>query len=56
MARLEEREGPRGPAHEKEKGVGPKGIVKILVYSNNFQMSSNCFDQKVDLQNSKNFK
>jgi hypothetical protein len=30
--------------------------VESLIYSNNFQMSSNCFDQKVDLPSSKKFK
>jgi hypothetical protein len=53
---LEESEGARGPAQEKEKRAGPKGIVKILIYSNNLQTSSNCFDQKVDLPSSRNFK
>jgi hypothetical protein len=55
-AHLEEREGARGPAQEKEKQAGPKGIMNFLIYSNNFQMSSNFFDQKVDPLNSKNFK
>jgi hypothetical protein len=48
--------GARGPEKEKEKRAGPKGIVKIWIYSNNFQTSSNCFEQKVDLPSSKNFK
>jgi hypothetical protein len=48
--------GAHGPAQEKEKRGGPKGIVKILIYSNNFQMRSNYFDQKVDLPSSKNLK
>jgi hypothetical protein len=51
-----ERDGARGPAQEKDKRARPKGIVKILIYSNNFQMSSNCFTQKVDLPSSKKFK
>jgi hypothetical protein len=51
-----EREGARGPAQEMEEWAGSKGIVKILIYSNNFQTSSNCFDQKLDLSSSKNFK
>jgi hypothetical protein len=36
--------------------AGPNRIVKISIYSNNFQMSSNCFDQKLDLPSSKNIK
>jgi hypothetical protein len=56
-AHLEERERrAHGSAQEKEKRAGPKGIVIFLIYSNNFQTSLNCFDQKVDLPNSKNFK
>jgi hypothetical protein len=51
-----EREGARGPAQEKEKRAGPKVIVKILIYSNNFRTSLNCFDQKVELPSFKNFK
>jgi hypothetical protein len=48
----------RGPVRGGEKGkwAGPIGIVNFLIYSNNFQMSLNCFDQKVDLPSSKNFK
>jgi hypothetical protein len=48
--------GARVPAQEKEKRYGPKGIVKFFIYSNNFQTSLNCFDQKVDLPSSKNLK
>jgi hypothetical protein len=50
------RAGARGLAREKEKWVGPKERVKFFIYSNNFQVSLNCFDQKVDLPSSKIFK
>jgi hypothetical protein len=54
--RREREGGACGPAQEKEKRAEPKGIVKILIYSNKFQTSLNCFDQKVDLPSSKKFK
>jgi hypothetical protein len=42
---------------ERCRQVGPaQGTVKILIYLNNFQMSLNCFDQKLDLPSSKIFK
>jgi hypothetical protein len=46
----------RGPARGKEKWVWPKEILEFFICSNNFQMSLNCFDEKVDLPRSKNFK
>jgi hypothetical protein len=45
-----------GPGKKKGKWARPNGIVKFFIYSNNFQMSSNYFDQKVDVSSSKNFK
>jgi hypothetical protein len=51
-----ERIGVRGPARGKEKWAELDEIVKISIYSNNFQMSSNYFDKNVDLASSKNFK
>jgi hypothetical protein len=50
------RVGARGPARGKEKCAVPKETVEFFIYSNNFQISSNCFDQKVDLSSAKNFK
>jgi hypothetical protein len=41
---------------KEKKWVRPKGIVNFLIYSKRFQTSMNCFDQKVDLPSSKNFK
>jgi hypothetical protein len=35
-----------------KKRARPKGIVKVLIYSEIFQMSTNCFDQKVNLPSS----
>jgi hypothetical protein len=35
-----------------KKWARPKGIVKVLIYSEIFQMSTNCFDQKVNLPSS----
>jgi hypothetical protein len=52
----------RGPHMENMGRLGEKRngraeeTMESLIYSNNFQMSSNCFDQKVDLSSSKNFK
>jgi hypothetical protein len=48
--------GACGLARGKEKWARPKGIVKFFIYSKRFQMSMNCFDQKVNLPSSKNFK
>jgi hypothetical protein len=52
-----EREGRRvgacGPARGKEKWAGPEEAVEFLIYSNNFQTSLNCFDQKVEFPSSK---
>jgi hypothetical protein len=46
-----------GRSGEKERKMGrANGIVKFFIYSNNFQTSSNYFDQKVDVSSSKNFK
>jgi hypothetical protein len=45
-----------GPGKKKGKWAGPNGIVNFFIYSNNFQTSLNCFDQKVDVSSSKNFK
>jgi hypothetical protein len=40
-----------------EKGLGQaRGTVTFGIYSNQFQTSLICFDQKVDLPNSKNSK
>jgi hypothetical protein len=51
-----EEQGHVGQPGGKRSGSGPKKQWNFLIYSNNFQMSSNCFDQKVDLPRSKNFK
>jgi hypothetical protein len=45
--------GARGPAQEKEKRAGP---INFLIHSKRFQMSSNYFDQRVNIPCSKNFK
>jgi hypothetical protein len=50
------RAGACGPDRGKEKWVGPEETVEFFIYSNNFQTSLNCFDQKVDLPSPKNFK
>jgi hypothetical protein len=38
------------------KWARPEETVKVSIYSNNFQTSSNYFDQKMDLPSSKYFK
>jgi hypothetical protein len=45
-----------GRAGKEEAWAEPEGTRTFLIYSNEFQTSSNCFDQKVDLPSSKNFK
>jgi hypothetical protein len=50
------RAGAHGPARRKEKWVGPEETIEFLIYSNNFQTSSDCFNQKVDLPSSKKIK
>jgi hypothetical protein len=44
--RERKRAGARGPAWGKEKWAGPEETVEFFIYSNKFQTSSNCFDQK----------
>jgi hypothetical protein len=43
-----------GPAWGREEWAEPEGTGKFSIYSNKFQTSLNCFDQKVDLPSSKN--
>jgi hypothetical protein len=50
------RAGVRGPARGKGKWAGPEETMEFSISSNKFQISLNCFDQKVDLPSSKNFK
>jgi hypothetical protein len=45
-----------GPAWKKKVWADPEGTVMFGIFSNQFQTSSICFDQKVDLPNSKNSK
>jgi hypothetical protein len=45
-----------GPTRGEGKQAGSKRNIDFFIYSNNFQMSSNCFDPKVDIPSSKNFK
>jgi hypothetical protein len=50
------RAGVRGPARGKGKWARPEETMEFSISSNKFQTSLNCFDQKVDLPSSKNFK
>jgi hypothetical protein len=52
----EKKSGACGPAWGKEECADPEGTGKFSIYSNKFQTSAICFDQKVDLPSSKNSK
>jgi hypothetical protein len=52
----EESNGACGPAQGKGKWAELEGIGRILIYSNKFQTSLNCFEQKLDLPSPKNSK
>jgi hypothetical protein len=41
---------------ERKRHGLPEGTRIFLIYSNEFQTSLNCFDQKIYLPSSKNFK
>jgi hypothetical protein len=47
-----EARGAWASSEKKEAWAEPKGTVTFLIYSNEFQISSNRFDQKVDLTSS----
>jgi hypothetical protein len=50
--------GGQGRVDRPRKGVVGRAQrnSNFFIYSDNFQMSSNCFDKKVDLPSSKSFK
>jgi hypothetical protein len=44
-----------GQPRKEAAWAEPEGTMTFLFYSNKFQTSSNCFDQKVDLPSSRKF-
>jgi hypothetical protein len=52
----EEKSGGVWADPRKKKCAEPAGTGEFFIYSNKIQTSSNYFDQKVDLPNSKNSK
>jgi hypothetical protein len=51
-----EARGHVGRSRKKMGWAKPGRTGKFVIYSNEFQTSSKCFDQKVDLPSFKNFK